>query len=435
MSRRAQPEALSRRMRVFRVPSWQSVRLTLAVLFACSIFVGCGAKTGLEVPDTNEDAGSLPDTFLPDAGVPCIELLPDAGPVELPLDTEVEVGRADVVFLVDTTQSMQQEIDQIRDNLRDRLAPGIRSTIRDSQLGVASFGDFPSEPCGDDGDVPFTLNLPVTNDIGRVQAAVRALVAGGGNDNPEAQVEALFQVATGAGRGPLIPPSFGCPSGGFGYPCFREDALPIVLLFSDAPFHDGPLGMNPYTCSLPVRPARYREAVDALTTRGVRVMGLYSGAGEGREDLDAIARDTNAIDSSGNPIVFDIGLNGTGLSESVVQAIRTLASVIELDIDTVLVDPDLRDSVDPRNFVDRVIALRGEPMSGVGSIEREAGIFRRVRTGTRVVFALSLRNDVVAPGVGPQRFLLEIVFRGDGRQRLGSRTIEIVVPGADGSGC
>jgi hypothetical protein len=425
-------------MRMDRGTSWQGARFLFAVLFACVIgptSVGCGAKTGLEVPDANEDAGDLPDTFTPDAGIPCIELLPDAGPVELPLDTEVEVGRADVVFAVDTTQSMQQEIDQIRDNLRDRLAPGIRSTIRDSQLGVASFRDFPSDPCGDSDDVTFTLNLPVTSDVGRVQAAVRGLVAGGGNDNPEAQVEALFQIATGAGRGTFVPPSFGCPSGGFGYPCFRDDALPVVLLFTDAPFHDGPRGLNPYTCSLPVRPARYRDAVDALNARGVRVIGLYSGLGSGREDLDEIARDTNALDASGNPIVFDIGPNGTGLSESVVQAIRTLASVIELDIDTVLVDPNPRDMVDPRNFVDRVIAVRGEPMSGVGSIERDAGIFRRVRTGTRVVFALSLRNDVVAPGVGPQRFLLEIVFRGDGRQRLGSQTIEIVVPGADGSGC
>jgi hypothetical protein len=33
------------------------------------------------------------------------------------------------------------------------------------------------------------------------------------------------------------------------------------------------------------------------------------------------------------------------------------------------------------------------------------------------------------------RFALQIVIRGDGRQRLDARTIEIVVPGLDGSGC
>jgi predicted small lipoprotein YifL len=416
-----------------RAPGSRGVLGLGVVALALALVTGCGAKTGLEVPDAAIDAGRIRDAGA-DAEAPCIELDPDAGPVELPLDTQVEVGRADVVFLVDVTASMDQEIEQIKDNLRDRLAPGIRDTIRDARLGVATFADFPVGPCGDPGDVPFTLNLPVTDDVARVQAAVSAIETAQGRDSPESQVEGLYQIATGEGRGTFVPPSFGCPRGGFGYPCFREDALPIVLLFTDAPFHNGPRGSNPYECPLPVTPARYEQAVAALDERGIRVMGLYSGPGEGREDLESIARDTGAL-NDGVPIVFDIGETGSRLSEGVIQSIRTLASVIELDIDVVLIDPDPRDGVDPREFVDRVLPLRAEPMSGVGEIDVAAGVFRRVRTGTRVVFQLSLRNDAVAPGVGPQRFLLEIVFRGDGRQRLDSRIIEIVVPGLDGSGC
>lgn len=415
------------------VAVWIAAASMLAVLT-----VGCGAKTGLDVPDANVDAAidaRVVDAGVPsDASLPCIELLPDAGPVELPLDTQVEVGRADVVFLVDTTASMDQEIEQIKDNLRDRLAPGIRNTIRDARLGVATFADFPVAPCGDPGDVPFTLNLPVTDDVARVQAAVTSIETAQGRDSPESQVEGLYQIATGEGRNGFVPPSFGCPSGGFGYPCFRDDALPVVLLFTDAPFHNGPGGSNPYECPLTTTPARYDETVDALVARDIRVMGLYSGAGDGRDDLESIARDTGAV-NAGVPIVFDIGESGSRLTEGVIESIRTLASVIELDIDLVLIDPVPGDGVDPREFVDSVIPLRAEPMSGVGEIDVGAGVFRRVRTGTRVVFQLVLRNDAVAPGVGPQRFLLELVFRGDGRQRLDSRTIEIVVPGLDGSGC
>ncbi len=400
-------------------------------LCASLLAIGCGSKTGLDVPDARVDASIDAGT---DAGVPCIELLPDAGPVELPLDTEVEVGRADVVFLVDVTASMDGEIDQIKSNLRDRLVPGIRRTIPDARIGVATFADFAYSPCGSPSDVPFSLVLPTTDDIGRVQAAVGSISTTAGGDAPEAQVEALFQLATGAGLPPFVEPSLGCPRGGFGYPCFRDDALPVVLLFTDAPFHNGPSGSNPYTCSLPVRPATYADAVAALDEHGIRVMGLYSGYGEGRRDLEAIARDTGAVDH-GAPLVFDIGESGNRLSEGVIESIRTLASVIEFDIDTELVDPVPGDGVDPRGFVDRVLPLRAEPMSGVGEIDFAAGVFRRVRTGTRVVFQLVLRNDVVAPGAGPQRFLLEIVFRADGHQRLGSRIIEIVVPGIDGSGC
>ncbi len=417
-------------------PAKPSAARTSSLMGACLavvLLVGCGAKTGLDVPDAAIDAGRLRDAGA-DASVPCVELDPDGGPVELPLDTEVEVGRADVVFVIDTTASMDQEIEEIKGNLRDQIAPGIRGTIRDARIGVATFADYPVAPCGEAGDSPFVLNIPVTDDIARVQSALSAIENSRGRDPPESQVEALYQIATGEGRGAFVPASFGCPSGGFGYPCFRDDALPVVLLFTDAPFHNGPGGSNPYECSLPVEPARYQDAVDALQSRGIRVMGLYSGAGDGRADLDAIARDTGALDG-GSPIVFDIGESGTRLSEGVIQSIRTLASVIEYDIDVLLVDPEPRDGVDPRDFVDRASPVRAEPMSGVGEIDFAAGVFRRVRTGTRVVFELVLRNDAVAPGVGPQRFLLEIVFRGDGRQRLDSRLIEIVVPGLDGSGC
>lgn len=403
----------------------------LTALLLASLAIGCGAKTGLDVPDAPTDAGIDAG---PDASLPCIELRPDAGPVELPLDTEVELGRADVVFLVDVTASMDQEIDQIKTNLRDRLVPGIRRTIPDAFIGVATVADFPSSPCGGSSDVPYSLVLPVTEDVGRVQAAVSSISTTSGGDEPEAQVEALYQLVTGAGIAPYVEPSLGCPRGGFGSPCFRDDALPVVLLFTDAPFHNGPSGTNPYRCSLSARPATYAQTVTELDARGVRVIGLYSGYGSGRGDLESIARDTGAVDR-GTPLVFDIGESGNRLSEGVIDAIRTLASVIEFDIDVELVDPVPGDGVDPRDFVERVIPLRAEPMSGVGEIDSAAGVFRRVRTGTRVVFQLLLRNDAVAPGRGPQRFLLDVVFRADGHQRLAVRTIEIVIPGLDGLGC
>lgn len=419
--------------------------LALFVSASLGVLSGCGARTGLEVPDAGAmDVGPRRDAgrdagvdASSDAPLPCITLDPDGGPIDLPLDTEVELGRADVALLVDTTASMGSEIDQIRDGLRDRIVPGIREAIPDARLAVSIFADFPVEPCGDSGDVPFELVLPATDDIARVQAAVDTLHTRSGVDPPESQVEGLYQLVTGEGLPGFVDPSFGCPGGGFGFACFATDALPVVLLFTDAPFHDGPGGTNPYTCGVAGVAHSYLEAVDALDSRGVRVIGLFSGGtdGEARNDIESIARDTNALGAGGAPLVFDIGEAGERLSESVVDAIRTLASVIELDIDTRLVDPDGGDGIDSREFVDSVIALRAEPADGAGAIEREAGIFRRVRTGTRVVFQLRLRNDVVAPGVGPQRFRLEIVFRADVRTRLGSTVVEIVVPGADGTGC
>jgi hypothetical protein len=91
--------------------------------------------------------------------------------------------------------------------------------------------------------------------------------------------------------------------------------------------------------------------------------------------------------------------------------------------------------VDPREFVDELVAVRAEPMDRIQGIDRATNTFLGVRAGTRVFYQLRVRNDAVVPGPEPRRFRLEIVFRGDRRTRLGSRIVEIVVPGADGEGC
>ncbi|HJL18841.1 MAG TPA: hypothetical protein RMH99_24475 [Sandaracinaceae bacterium LLY-WYZ-13_1] len=410
-----------------------------ALLLATALAVGCGAKTGLDLPDA--DAGELPDGGIDagpdaglDAGVPCVEVPFDGGAIEVPLEIEAELARADVLFLIDVTASMSEEIDQIRGGLRDVIAPGIAETIPDSALGVASFADFPEGMCGEAQDRPFELTVPITTDLNRVQAAVDSLELGNGLDRPEAQVEALYQVATGEGIGTYVPPAFGCPSGGVGYPCFRSGALPVVLLFTDAPFHNGPGGSNPYRCGVTPPPATYPEATDALNRLSIRVMGLYSGNGEGRGDILAVARDTGALEGD-DPLVFDIGENGRRLSASVVEAIRTLADVIEFDVDTVLEDPDLTDDVDPREFVEAVVPLRAEPMDRIAGIDEETGTFLGVRAGTRIFFELRIRAEAIVPGREPRSFLLEIVFRGDRRTRLGSRLVQIVIPAEDGEGC
>ena len=97
------------------------------------------------------------------------------------LELEAELRRADVLFLVDTTQSMEEEINQIRVGLRDVIAPGIDQAVPDSALGVASFGDFPEGSCGsfESGDVPFRLVLPVTTELNSDQAAMDSLELGG----------------------------------------------------------------------------------------------------------------------------------------------------------------------------------------------------------------------------------------------------------------
>lgn len=397
--------------------------------------VGCGAKTGLSVPDAEveEDAGV--DAEVPeDAEVPCIEIPFDAGTVEVPLSTQAELKQADVLFLIDTTLSMGDEIDRIRARLRDRIAPAIESEIPDAQFGVATFADFPVDDYGDPGDRPFEMRLPMTSDLSRVQAAMNGIDLNNGGDGPESQVEALYQAATGEGLGGYIPASFGCPTGGVGYPCYRDGSLPLILLFTDAEFHNGPGGNEPYFGISPA-PHTYAQTIDALQRLDVRVIGFNSGDGAAARDLRRLSLDTRAVSSSGSALVFDIGARGERLDNSVVDAMKNFAEGVVLDIDVVLLDPVPGDGIDPTTFVERVVPVRATPMDGIEGIDVDAGAFRGVVSGTTVVFELVVSNGAVVPGPEPQRVPLEVVFRGDARTRLGSALVTLVIPGADGAGC
>ena len=97
------------------------------------MLAGCGAKTGLDAPDAQLDSGL-------DAGIdagqdagppprPCIEVPVDAGPVRASFDVPAELAVVDLMFLIDSTGSMTDEIDAVREGLRGRVVPGVRAAI------------------------------------------------------------------------------------------------------------------------------------------------------------------------------------------------------------------------------------------------------------------------------------------------------------------
>lgn len=232
----------------------------------------------------------------------------------------VDCTVADVLFLMDNTGSMSGEIGEIRNRLRDTIIPGLDREIADIRFAVASFQDFPVGGFGGGANLPYSNLQSITDSVTATQNAVNSFVASGGADGPESQVEALYQAATGEGIGAWVPAG-GC-AGGVGYPCFRPGATPIILLFTDADFHNGRGGAYPYSGVSPT-PHTYDQAVAALNAIGAKVLGLMSGA-PARDDLEQLARDTGTVTAAGDPIVFDIGSNGASLGADVVRAVQTL---------------------------------------------------------------------------------------------------------------
>jgi hypothetical protein len=412
-----------------------------ASLLLCLALSACGAKTDLDRPDTGTDAG-FDGGFDGgvDAGPPpriCVEAPRDEGEVRATFDLPASLAVVDIMFLIDSSGSMSDEIESVRRGLRETVVPGVRGAIPDAAFGVAFFGEFPVEPHGPRGVEPYELRAPITADVTRVEAALDGYPNWGNFDDPEAAIEGLYQVMTGNGYGSPDTPGYiaastGCPMGGLGGVCFRLDALPIVMLITDAPMHNGPNGNN-YEFSPP--PHTYAETVSAVRALDALVLGLGaedSGRPSPHPDLQALTEATGSLDGNGEPLWFSIGARGDAIGARIVEAVQFVASEVPLDVDAVAEDLP-GDLVDANDVLRGVAAAAASPMANVRRIEGDT--FFGVIPGTSLTFELLVDASALPPSDERRVYPARIIFRASGRSRLEVRELEIVVPGADGVGC
>ncbi len=399
-----------------------------------SLVCACGAKSGLRVDgDAGDSRAEIPapeGDVRVDANEPiCIAVPNGARRVQASITTNARLAVVDLVFALDASGSMVDEIETIRARLQDRVVPGVREALPDAAFGLALLGEFPVAPHGSRGVQPYELRAPVDTDPLRVQASLDRIPSWGNADEPEAQIEALYQLATGDGLLPWIEAAVGCARGGTGGACFRRDSLPVMMLITDAPMHNGPPGVppeEPYAFVGTNRgPHSYQEAIDALRRAGALVVGL--GASDRDmisplEHLRAIARDTGALDDEGNELVFDIGRRGQAIGDEIVAAVERLAEGVPLDVDARVEDIP-GDSVDARDIVASIVARAAEPSTNIDRIEGER--FVGVRPGTRLSFELTFDlRDVPADVV---RFAARVVFRAFGRSRIGVQDVVVLL--------
>ncbi|MCY4631628.1 MAG: VWA domain-containing protein, partial [bacterium] len=131
----------------------------------------------------------------------------------------------DVLFLLDATGSMADEIDQLKATIREvaqriaNLPAGV-----DLRIGMTLYRDV--------GDTFVTANFNFTSDVDRFTRALGVVVADGGGDYPEALDEALAEA--------------------LGRPTWRAagQALQLIFLIADAPPQINRPVPTPYTASM-----------------------------------------------------------------------------------------------------------------------------------------------------------------------------------------
>jgi hypothetical protein len=199
----------------------------------------------------------------------------------------------DICLLQDETGSFFDDIINLQ-----TAAPGIYDAIvaasPDAQFAVAGFRDYPVNPYGDPGDWVYRLLSSMNATKPAWLAGVGVLSAGGGNDTPEAQYDAIVAAA---GPGPFTDPTLGAQAD-CGWRAASTGAQRVLVVATDAPFHT-PDGTHINSQA---------TTIAALGAQGIIVIGLKAPGAGG--ELDALAAATGgsvqALSSSGSNIAAAI---------------------------------------------------------------------------------------------------------------------------------
>jgi len=157
--------------------------------------------------------------------------------------TITEIPQIDVYFLIDATPNLAEEIAVLQENIPN-IVEDVRAVFPDAQFGLGLYREYPLPPLAPRfSQAPYHHILDLTDDEVLLQTAVSTLntVA---NDSPaSAATQALYAVGSGLGLGAMVPNRGPCPdaeNASIGYPCFRPNALHVVMNITDAEVYDGP---------------------------------------------------------------------------------------------------------------------------------------------------------------------------------------------------
>lgn len=195
------------------------------------------------------------------------------------IDLRFFLNTADIYFLVDQTASMAEERaaliadlttgDHFADSAgvecadtdfdgtpNNELKAGgvvgnISCLIRGAYTGTGWYRDVPfyglgfSDAYGDNDEFAFEHVQDITGVPSQTQSAFNGFETNSTRVRPEAGGPALHALVTGeqlyfGWDRPAVPPRVGCPEGTWGYACFRDEAMPIVVLISDVAHLGGP---------------------------------------------------------------------------------------------------------------------------------------------------------------------------------------------------
>ncbi len=361
-----------------------------------------------------------------------VPYMEDPDPARDTLTFRTSIQFADVYFLFDISGSMAGEITALRGAVTTiigdlQCTDTFVACTRDAECGAGEICSPFSSTCIEDPGASSCILSPWTGtgyyentlenalslqaDPAATSAAIRTATYGG--------TERLYQAVQAVAAGPIAGfTANGCtgPSPGrIGCPSFREEAVRILVAFTD----EDSDGVTDPTA-----------AAAALSTAGITLIGVNSGSSASRTALVNLANASGSLDRSGAPLVYD----GTDAAvvPAVTMAINEIVEGVPLRVTIGATDePD--DAGDALQFIAALETNTISPGCTAVAVEDSDGdgiteTFPSVTPGTPVCWdVVPERNTFVMPATSPLVFKARLTVYGDGSP-LDSRLVYFLVP-------
>jgi Integrin beta chain VWA domain len=214
--------------------------------------------------------------------------------------------KPDIMILADTTGSMQPVLNALQQNLTSGsgLIPQVLAAQPDAEFGVADYKDMVN--CAD--PYAYRLDQAITGDVSAVTTAVNNYSASGGCDDPEQQLNALYQIATN-------PAADG----------WRAGSTRIIAWFGDAPGHDPSYGHT------------LAEVESALQAANIRVVAVPISDGDGDGGLNGTGQAAAITNATGGTLVNST--NPSDVANAILAGLQNLPVTVTTSLSSC--DPNL----------------------------------------------------------------------------------------------
>lgn len=340
------------------------------------------------------------------------------------LEFQTSIQFADVYFLFDYSGSMSGEISAMADASATILTnltcvdSGVACT-ENSQCGADQVCSLSTRTCVQDprtttcvpslwsgaGRYESTLlhALDIQSNPNQTSSTIRSFGVTGGTENLYRVVE---QIATNNRCAGMI-----------GIPCFRPEAVRIMVMFTDEGSDAGTLA----------------GASAAMVNAGITGIGVWSQGGNSERDhLVNLLRQSNSLDSRGNPLIVDG--QDAAVANAVVPLINEVVEGVPLRVTIAASEVD-GDSGDGVRFIDRLevnVSGRGN-CTAVANLEDTNAdgfndAFPSLTPGTDVCWdVVPVMNNIQEPSTEPLVYEVQLTVSGDGSP-LDARRVFFLVP-------